>query len=141
MRRAKSYSILDHELLHGRYLHRLSHNAMVLYLFLVVVGDRDGKSFYSERAIMEILRLAAKDYELAKTELSCFRLAIYRHPHFWVQELKHNPQVDNPKSREVKPCGEARKQIRACPRPGQLNTPSEEIKNLIRNFLEGRTNE
>ena len=46
MRWAKSYSIVDHGLLHGGYFHRLSHEAPSLYLFLVVVGDRDGKSYY-----------------------------------------------------------------------------------------------
>ncbi|OGP96081.1 MAG: hypothetical protein A2157_19010 [Deltaproteobacteria bacterium RBG_16_47_11] len=37
MRWARSYSIIDHQILHGRYLHRLSHESISLYLFLVVV--------------------------------------------------------------------------------------------------------
>ncbi len=141
MRRAKSYSILDHELLHGKYLHRLSHSSMVLYLFLVIVGDRNGRSFYSERAIMAILRLSIDDYNLAKKELSYFQLVDYRHPHFLVQELKGNPQIDNPKSRKEN----LRKQVqeKSNPRPytGQLNPPSKEIQNMIRKFLEGGANE
>jgi hypothetical protein len=57
MRSARSYSIVDHALYHGGYLHRLSHEAMALYLFLLVVGDRDGRSFYGEATLGEILRL------------------------------------------------------------------------------------
>jgi len=51
MRQAKSYSIIDHYLLHGGYLHRLSHEAMVLYLFLALVGDKSGRSFYADATI------------------------------------------------------------------------------------------
>jgi len=58
MRWARSYSIIDHQILHGRYLHRLTHEALALYLFLVVVGDRQGRSFYADRSTTEILRLS-----------------------------------------------------------------------------------
>jgi hypothetical protein len=48
MRWAKSYSIIDHQIFHGGYLSRLSHESMVLFLLLVVAGDWQGRSFYSE---------------------------------------------------------------------------------------------
>lgn len=87
MRWAKSYSIIDHEILHGGYLHRLSHNSMVLYLFLVVVGDREGKSFYGETTIMEILRLGGKELEAARSELIKEGLIEYRRPYWWVKDI------------------------------------------------------
>lgn len=62
MRRARSYSIVDHQLLNGGYLHRLSHEALALYLFLVVVADRGGKSFWSEKSISQILRMSASEF-------------------------------------------------------------------------------
>lgn len=92
MRRAKSYSIVDHELLHGKYLHELSHSALALYLFLVVVGDRDGKSYYSERAIAEILRFCDESFFEIIEELTQCHLITYRRPYFWVQELKPRSQ-------------------------------------------------
>jgi hypothetical protein len=42
MRWGRSYSIIDHQILQIGYLHRLSYAMMILYLFLVVVGDRQG---------------------------------------------------------------------------------------------------
>src|SRR4030067_1379499 len=89
MRWARSYSIIDHQILHGRYLHRLSHEAMILYLFLVVVGDRQGRSFYSERTITEILRVSVSALHHAREELISEGLVSYRRPHW---EVKNIPQ-------------------------------------------------
>jgi hypothetical protein len=89
MRWARSYSIIDHQILHGRYLHRLSHESMVLYLFLVVVGDRQGRSFYADRSITEILRLSGPQFHHAREELISEGLIGYRRP-YW--EVKNIPQ-------------------------------------------------
>jgi hypothetical protein len=88
MRWAKSYSIIDHQLLHGGYLHRLSHKAMVLYLFLVVVGDREGKSFYADPTIMEILRLDREGLEAARLELETEGLIYYRRPYHFLRNIE-----------------------------------------------------
>jgi hypothetical protein len=69
MRWAQSYSIIDHQIFQGRYLHRLSHESMILYLFLVVVGDRQGRSFYADRSITEILRFSVSALHEAREEL------------------------------------------------------------------------
>jgi hypothetical protein len=87
MRSARSYSIVDHELYHGGYLHRLSHEAMALYLFLVVVGDRDGRSFYGETALREILRLETAAFAAARSALESERLIDFRKPYWWVRSL------------------------------------------------------
>src|SRR4030067_2044764 len=89
MRWARSYSIIDHQILHGRYLHRLSHESMIPYLFLVVVGDRQGRSFYSDRSITEILRLSVSALNHAREELISESLISYRRP-YW--EVKNIPQ-------------------------------------------------
>jgi hypothetical protein len=95
MRWAKSYSIVDHQLLHGKYLHSLSHGALALYLFLVVVGDPEGKSFYSERTLMEILRFSASDFTAALKALVQADLIEYRRPHFWVKNLERKQTTKN----------------------------------------------
>jgi hypothetical protein len=87
MRSARSYSIVDHRLYHGGYLHRLSHEAMGLYLFLAVVGDRDGRSFYGEASIREILRLSATQLTAARSTLLAEGLIEYRKPYWWVRSL------------------------------------------------------
>ncbi len=87
MRWARSYSIIDHEILHGGYLYRLCHESMVLYLFLVVVGDREGRSFYAETTIMEILCLSGKELEGACLQLIKEGLIDYRSPYWWVRDI------------------------------------------------------
>jgi len=87
MRWAKSYSIIDHQLLHGGYMQRLSQQAMSLYLFLVVVGDRAGRSFYSDASIMGILRLSEDRLEMARHMLIREGLIDYRSPYWWVKSL------------------------------------------------------
>lgn len=87
MRWAKSYSIVDHQLLHGGYLHRLSHEAMCLYLFLVVVGDRHGRSFYADTTIMEILRLDSTQLNKAKAELQTEGLIYYQRPYWFLRNI------------------------------------------------------
>lgn len=87
MRTARSYSIVDHELYHGGYLHRLSHEAMGLYLFLAVVGDRDGRSFYGEASIREILRLSATAFTAARSALLDEGLIECRAHYWWVRSL------------------------------------------------------
>jgi hypothetical protein len=88
MRTAKSYSIVDHQLLHGGYFYRLSHSSLALYLFLVVVGDKDGKSFYGEKSLSSILRLNAEELAMSIDELMDAKLIYYNRPYFWVNTLE-----------------------------------------------------
>lgn len=87
MRWAKSYSIIDHKILHGGYLHRLSHQSLILYFFLVVVGDREGRSFYADSTIMDILRLSAQQLQDARLELLRDDLIDYQRPYWWVKNI------------------------------------------------------
>jgi hypothetical protein len=76
MRHAKSYSIVDHELLHAGHLGRLSHEALALYLFFVVVGNFRGRSFYASETICDLLRLPFEVSVRAKGELVSSRLIV-----------------------------------------------------------------
>src|SRR5208283_434105 len=87
MRWAQSYSIIDHQIFQGSYLSRLSHESMVLYLFLVVVGDRQGRSFYSDRSAMEILRLTGQELNQARNELISEGLLSYRRPYWQLKNI------------------------------------------------------
>lgn len=82
LRWAKSYGIVDHGLLHGRYLHRMSPVAMSLYLFLCVVANKEGRSFYAPVTIMDILRFNSGTFDKALVELTGLALVDYRSPHF-----------------------------------------------------------
>jgi hypothetical protein len=91
---ARSYGIVDHQLLHGRYLHRMSPETMSLYLFLCVVSDSQGKSFYGERTVMDILRLNAVSFQRALGELKQLSLVDYRRPYFRLSNLDQNQEME-----------------------------------------------
>jgi hypothetical protein len=65
---ATGWSWVDRRFLreHGDYL---SHEAMLLYLFLAAVADRHGLSFYSEHTLTSRLRLSRPVLEQAREEL------------------------------------------------------------------------
>jgi len=84
---ARSYSIVDHQLIHAGFFHKLTPYALGLYLFLVTVGDRCGKSCYSEIMIRNILRFSKTTYDGALDELLRSRLIEFRPPYFWVLNL------------------------------------------------------
>lgn len=87
MRWATSYSIVDHRLLHGGYFQKLSHEALVLYLFLTVVGDKNGRSFYADPTIEGILNLSREALDLARGSLIHLSLIDYRQPYGWVKNI------------------------------------------------------
>ncbi len=93
MRWAKSYSIIDHELLHGGYFQRLPDKSLVLYLFLVVVSDREGKSFYSNPRIMNILGFKDEDINVSRYELIKAGLIDYRSPFWFVRNISEKTKT------------------------------------------------
>lgn len=101
MRWAKSYGIIDHELLHGRYLHRLSHVGLSLYLFLAVVADSNGKSFYGTTTILDILKLRPEQFDQALRELILLKLVDYRRPHFFLLNLESSYEQRTNQSHSV----------------------------------------
>ena len=52
-----SFSWLDHRLLTGGFLAAMQAEEMLLYFFLVLVGDRQGLSFYGYEKICALLHL------------------------------------------------------------------------------------
>jgi hypothetical protein len=122
MRSARSYSIVDHQLYHGGYLHRLSHEAMALYLCLVVVGDRDGRSFYGEATLGEILRLEPAALAAARSALLREGLIDLRKPYWWVRSLSRPSAPAQPRSVAQSPSPSS-----AADRDAQTPPPTEEL--------------
>lgn len=106
MRHASSYGIVDRRLLFDRYLHRMSHEGMALYLFLILAADREGRSYYGDRSIAEILQLSSSGLTQARSELIEAGLIDYRRPNWWVKNLS---QPAKPLRRPiVQPCAHSR---------------------------------
>lgn len=64
-----SFSWLDHRLLSDGFLQEMSSQEILLYFFLVLVGDRNGISFYSHDRIRAYLKLDVYDYQRAREKL------------------------------------------------------------------------
>ena len=83
----EQFSWLDHRLVRDRHLARCSVEALALYLFLVTVCDGEGLSYYSDRAIAELLPLDSATVARARQQLLAQRLIAYQKPLYQVLAL------------------------------------------------------
>ena len=63
------FSFIPHRFLTDGFLDSLSQKEILLYLFLVMVSDRHGLSFYSYDAICSLLQITAEQYIDARNSL------------------------------------------------------------------------
>jgi len=64
-----SFAWIDHRLIRDGHLERMTHHDQVLYLFLVLVADRYGVSFYRKEKICDCLGLDWGEFEIARDRL------------------------------------------------------------------------
>jgi len=64
-----SFAFIEHRFLRGGFWASLDHHELLLYLFLVIVGDRNGISFYSYDKICTLLRISLNEHVLARDSL------------------------------------------------------------------------
>ncbi len=64
-----SFAFIEHRFLRDGFWASLDHHELLLYLFLVIVGDRNGISFYSYDKICTLLRVSVDEYTLARDTL------------------------------------------------------------------------
>ena len=64
-----SFAFLEHRFLRDGFWCSLSHHALLLYGFLVLVADRHGLSYYSFDKICALLQLSLDDYLIARNAL------------------------------------------------------------------------
>lgn len=92
-----SFSWLDHRLLTQGFLTAMTSHEMLLYFFLVLVGDKHGVSFYSYDKICQVLKLELADYIQARDRLIQRSLIACHQGRFQVLELpKQKIQVPAP---------------------------------------------
>jgi hypothetical protein len=65
----RGFSFIPHRFLTDGFLSALDQKELLLYLFLVLVSDRQGLSFYSYDTICSLLQLSVDDYLLARDGL------------------------------------------------------------------------
>lgn len=64
-----SFAFLEHRFLRDGFWATLSHHALLLYIFLVLVADRSGLSYYSFDKICTLLQLSLDEYLAARNTL------------------------------------------------------------------------
>jgi hypothetical protein len=64
-----TFAFIEHRFLQKGYWSRLSHHELLLYLFLVLVADRWGMSYYSYDRIVSLLKVSVDEYIAARDRL------------------------------------------------------------------------
>jgi hypothetical protein len=92
VRRLKgSFAAIEHRFLRDGFWQSLSHQELLLYFFLVLVGDRDGVSFYSYDRIMTLLEFRLDEYIQARDALITKDLIAFDGHLFQVLSLPQAP--------------------------------------------------
>jgi hypothetical protein len=64
-----SFAFIEHRFIRDGFWSSLSQHELLLYVFLVLVADRNGLSYYSFDKICALLQLSLDDYLLARNAL------------------------------------------------------------------------
>jgi len=90
-----SFSWLDHRLLTQGFLTVMTSHEILLYFFLVLVGDKNGISFYSYDKICQLLKLELADYIQARDRLIQRSLIAHQQGRFQVLQLPQQVKAGN----------------------------------------------
>jgi hypothetical protein len=72
-----SFAWIDHRLIRNGFVKVMTHQDMVLYLFLILAADRNGVSFYRKEKICEAVSLDYNQFEIAKDRLINMKLVAF----------------------------------------------------------------
>jgi hypothetical protein len=85
------FSFIPHRFLTDGFLASLNQKEILLYLFLIIVSDRHGLSFYSYDAICSLLHLCVDEYIEARDGLINKDLIAFEGTIFQVLDLPEHP--------------------------------------------------
>lgn len=88
------FAFIEHRFLHRGFFVQLNQQELVLYLLLVLAGDRQGISFYSDDAICSLCAMSCDEYLLARNVLIAKDLIAYDGRRFQVLSLPERPEPD-----------------------------------------------
>jgi hypothetical protein len=88
-----SFAFIEHRFLRDGFFEVLTHHELLLYLFLVLVADRRGLSYYSYDKICTLLRLSLNEYIYARDALIQKDLIAFDGHLYQVLSLPKNPLV------------------------------------------------
>jgi hypothetical protein len=90
------FAFIEHRFLHHGFFAQLTPDELLLYLLLVLAGDRQGVSFYGEEAIGALCRLSPVAYQVARQGLLDHDLIATDGRRFQVLSLPERPTVAAP---------------------------------------------
>lgn len=82
-----SFSWIDHRLLSGGFLSAMAGEEILLYFFLILVGDKNGVSFYCYDKICQFLKLDVDRFVWARNRLIDKSLIACENGRFQVLQL------------------------------------------------------
>jgi hypothetical protein len=85
-----SFAFIEHRFLRDGFWQSLSHHELLLYLFLVIVADRHGLSYYRYDKICTLLKISLNEYILARDALMAKDLIAFDGLLFQVLSLPEN---------------------------------------------------
>lgn len=89
-----SFGFLEHRFLRDGFWETLDHHALLFYVFLVLVGDRKGLSYYPYDKISNLLKITVDDYIDARNDLIKKDLIAFDGRLFQVLSLPKTPVGD-----------------------------------------------
>jgi hypothetical protein len=87
------FSWVDHRLVRQNYLERCDCVDLALYLFLIIVSDAQGLSYYSNQGICRRLRIEPAALTAARSHLQKAELIAYQKPFYQVLSLEQAPPL------------------------------------------------
>ena len=104
----EQFSWVDHRLVRDKYICRCGAEALALYLLLVTVADAEGLSYYSERAVSQLLSMDEATVQRGRHELTKAGLIAYQKPLYQVLSLDPlaDPPADSPRGNRCVSIGE-----------------------------------
>lgn len=97
-----SFAFVEHRFLREGFFQSLTHNELLLYLFLVLAGDRKGLSYYSYDKTCTLLRISVDEYLPARNALIDKDLIAFDGRLFQVLSLPQHPSISPPKPLKTK---------------------------------------
>jgi hypothetical protein len=95
-----SFAFVEHRFLQDGFWSSLDHHQLLLYLFLIIVADRNGLSYYSYDKICTLLRISVDEYILARNALIEQNLIAF--DGYFFQVLSLPEKVARPVSKTLK---------------------------------------
>lgn len=91
------FSFIPHSFLTRRFFTSLNQHELLLYFLLVLVGDRQGLSYYSQDKLCTMLRMSLDEFLVARNSLIEKSLIAFDGFMFQVLSLPEKPIIRQPK--------------------------------------------